>query len=298
VTFDWIFLAGVLTALAAAARSTYSPCGLSMLSSITPFGERSRGHRYGVTATWFVVGALIGGVTLGAGTAVLSVVASGVGVTSHPVAVSIIAAIFAVAAAAVDADVFGDWLPVVRRQVDENWLSRYRPWFYGAGFGWQIGVGVVTYVMTAAVFLLVLLGALTGQPLAAVTLGAIFGLARGLTVLLTSRAATPQRLRSLHLRLAQSGPTVRGVMIAVEIAVAAVALAEEWLIAGIGAAAIAGATVIWSAHRWTSPSMAMGVNPVVSGDAAGGPVASVPVAIGRAASRTLVNTQVSDRRAT
>jgi hypothetical protein len=236
-----------------------------MLSSITPFGERSRGHRYGVTATWFVVGALVGGVTLGAGTAVMSLVASGLGLPSHPVAVSIIAASFALAAAAVDAGMFGDRLPVVRRQVDDAWLSRYRPWFYGAGFGWQIGVGVATYVMTAAVFLLVILGALTGQPLVALALGALFGLARGLTVLLTSRARTPDRLRSLHLRLAQAGPIVRGAVIAVEIAVAAVALAEEWLLPGIlVAGSVASATLIWSVHRRILRSTERGNAPVVN----------------------------------
>ena len=46
---------------AAAARSTWSPCGLSMLSSITPFGEHGRRHRYAVTATWYLVGAVAGG---------------------------------------------------------------------------------------------------------------------------------------------------------------------------------------------------------------------------------------------
>ena len=43
-----------VTAVAAAARSTWSPCGLSMLSSITPFGEHGRRHRYAVTATWYL----------------------------------------------------------------------------------------------------------------------------------------------------------------------------------------------------------------------------------------------------
>ena len=51
--------------VAAAVRSTWSPCGLSMLSTITPFGERGRGHAYRATATWFVVGAAGGGATLG-----------------------------------------------------------------------------------------------------------------------------------------------------------------------------------------------------------------------------------------
>jgi hypothetical protein len=54
-----------LTAVAAAARSTWSPCGLSMLSTITPMAERSRGRRWGLTALWFVLGAVLGGATLG-----------------------------------------------------------------------------------------------------------------------------------------------------------------------------------------------------------------------------------------
>ena len=52
-------------AVAAAVRSTWSPCGLSMLSTITPFGERAKGHSYRATAGWFVVGATVGGATLG-----------------------------------------------------------------------------------------------------------------------------------------------------------------------------------------------------------------------------------------
>ena len=40
-------LAGVV-AVAAAIRSTWSPCGQSMLSTITPLGEAGRGNRFGV----------------------------------------------------------------------------------------------------------------------------------------------------------------------------------------------------------------------------------------------------------
>ena len=36
-----------------------------MLSSITPFGERGRHNRFGVTATAFVIGAISGGTALG-----------------------------------------------------------------------------------------------------------------------------------------------------------------------------------------------------------------------------------------
>ena len=61
-----------VVAVAAAIRSTWSPCGLSMLSTITPIGERGRNHRYYSTATWFVLGAVLGGATLGLGTALLA----------------------------------------------------------------------------------------------------------------------------------------------------------------------------------------------------------------------------------
>src|ERR1044071_9362159 len=56
-----LVLLALIVAVAAATRSTWSPCGLSMLSTITPMAEQSRGHRYGVTATWFILGAGLGG---------------------------------------------------------------------------------------------------------------------------------------------------------------------------------------------------------------------------------------------
>ena len=61
----WVAVLGVIVALAAAVRSSWSPCGRSMLSSITPIGERGRGNRYGATATGFVIGGLVGGACLG-----------------------------------------------------------------------------------------------------------------------------------------------------------------------------------------------------------------------------------------
>ncbi len=129
-------------------------------------------------------------------------------------------ALAAAVTAAIDAGVFGELIPIWRRQVDDQWLARYRNWVYGAGFGWQIGVGVATYIMTAAVFLVVLLAALTGNPVAAVALCGLFGLARGLAVLLTARADSPAQLRALHRRFDQAGPAVRVAVIAVQAGVA------------------------------------------------------------------------------
>ena len=61
MTADLAVLVAAVVPVAAAVRSTWSPCGLSMLSTITPMGERGRGHRYRATAAWFVVGAVLGG---------------------------------------------------------------------------------------------------------------------------------------------------------------------------------------------------------------------------------------------
>jgi hypothetical protein len=246
---DLLLGVGLVVAVGAAGRSTWSPCGLSMLSTITPFGERSRGHRYPATAAWFVLGATLGGVTLGAATAVLAEGASAGRLGGHPGPVAVIAALAALAAAGIDAGAFGEVLPVIRRQVDDGWLGRYRPWVYAGGFGWQVGVGVATYLMTAAVGLLVVLGALTASPARALLICTTFGLARGLTVFLTSTAPDPFRLRALHARLDRFGPPVRRAVIGLQIAAAAALMAAVWLPAGLIVLGAAGAGAVLMGAR-------------------------------------------------
>ena len=145
-----VFVLGLVVALAAAVRSTWSPCGQSMLSQLTPVGEASRGYRYRTTAIWFVLGAVVGGATIGAVMAALAAAVSAIGATST--ALLGIAAGLAVLGATVDSGVLGFMPPFFKRQVNEYWLSKYRAWVYGSGFGWQIGAGVTTYIMTTAVF--------------------------------------------------------------------------------------------------------------------------------------------------
>jgi MFS family permease len=209
----------IVVAIAAAVRSTWSPCGLSMLSTITPLGERGRGGRFGVTAAWFVVGSVIGGLTLGAAGAGLAAA-----VASWHLSASMAAAAAAVAAtitAASDAAPARWQLPIHRRQVNEVWLDRYRPWVYGLGFGWQIGAGLTTYIMTAAVYLTVVLAALSGDPLLALGAGAAFGLVRGLAVYAGRDLATPEALRRFHRRFTAVGPTVGLALVGVQAMVAA-----------------------------------------------------------------------------
>jgi len=117
-----------------------------MLASITPLGERSRGFSWGLTASAFAVGAVAAGAAGGAIGGALGSLAPGGGWRT--------AAGLAVLAAAVcfDGTRLGRRLPTSRRQVNEDWLGRYRGWVYGVAFGAQLGAGLATVVTSAAVY--------------------------------------------------------------------------------------------------------------------------------------------------
>jgi hypothetical protein len=221
---------GIAVALAAAVRSTWSPCGQSMLSQITPFSERARNHRFGVTAGWFVAGSVAGGATLGV-IAGLGAAAAAAADLSTDTALAILA-VLAIVAAAVDGGVFGVRPPFFRRQVNEDWLPRYRGWLYGVGFGWQVGVGIATYIMTAAVFLSVAAGVLTASPAAAFGIAVLFGLVRGLTVFMTAKVQSPAQLASFHRRFDAWGEPIRRSVITLELVVALCAAGVAW--GGVG----------------------------------------------------------------
>lgn len=235
-----VALAAVV-AVAAAARSTWSPCGLSMLSTITPMAERSRGRRWGLTAAWFILGATLGGATLGA----LAVAcASVVGLLDLPArAVLGTAAVLALVTAGMDLGI-GTRMPHHRRQVDELWLDQFRSWVYGIGFGFQIGTGLMTYIMTAAVYLTVMMAALTGSAVTAMALALLFGATRGAAILLGAGLTEPDRLRRFHRRFEALGPTVRLGVIGVQIAVAVVASGAAWGALGAVTAAVFGVAAV------------------------------------------------------
>ena len=232
-------------AIAAAAYSTWSPCGQSMLSQLNPVSERARGQRFAVTATWFVVGALAGGATLGAAMLALAFAVEALGVGGAAAAGA--AAVIALVGAASDAHALPWSPPFHRRQVNEDWLPHYRGWLYGVGFGWQIGTGVATYIMTAAVFVMIAVGALTASPVVAFAVAIVFALARGVVVLATARFTGFDALATFHRRFHALGPIVRRAVIAVQVAVAIVAAAAVggW-IGLVATAAVAGAALLLS----------------------------------------------------
>jgi hypothetical protein len=239
--------AALIVAVVAAVRSTWSPCGVSMLSSITPMGERARGNRYGTTVSWFVLGSVLGGLSLG-------LIGAGGAVLVRAIQPSegtawVVALLAAAVTLASDLRIGGLRLPAHPRQVDRRWLDLYRSWVYGLGFGWQLGVGVSTYVMTSAIYLMVVLAALTGEPLVALAVVGGFGIIRGFSILLGAGATTPHNLSTLHQRIERLRPVSR--FMAVGFQAAFVSVVAGWLAGpavGLAAAAIVGA-VVWSKRR-------------------------------------------------
>src|SRR5687768_13743242 len=109
---------GSVVAGAAAIRSTWSPCGLSMLSTITPLGEAGRRHRYGSTAAWFIAGAVLGGATLGLGAAALAAAVGALDLS--PEGALGTAAVLTCVTLASDLHAGGFRLPSHTRQVNES----------------------------------------------------------------------------------------------------------------------------------------------------------------------------------
>ena len=175
-----------------------------MLSSIHPLGERGKGNRFAVTATAFVVGATVAGATLGALLGALGIL---VGLVVDGTAAVAIVALAALAGAVYERS--GRRLPSIPRQVDENWLHEYRGWVYGAGYGFQLGAGVLTYITSAAVHVALVAAVLAGHPLGALAIGTAFGLTRGLSLVPARRIESPAQLVSFHRRLQRSAGTTR-----------------------------------------------------------------------------------------
>lgn len=221
-----LLILALAVAAVSAARGVWSPCGLSMLSAITPMTEAGRGNRFNVTAGWFVLGAIVGGLSLGvlAAGAAAGLAALELATTSRVG----IAAALAMACASIDLGIFGIDLPLFKRQVNDAWLRRYRSWVYGSGFGWQIGFGVATYIMTAGVLLTIALAVLTASPVQAVAIGLTFGLIRGSAVFIGRSATSPAALGDIHQRLDAAAPTARAAAAGVQVLTAAVFAGVAW----------------------------------------------------------------------
>jgi hypothetical protein len=194
-----------------------------MLSSITPFGERGRNARWWLTVSAFVVASMLGGAVSGS---VFGIIGQALGATVDPSAAVLGALVVGVVGVALAFDLRGGTIPLPswRRQVNEDWLTQYRGWIYGAGFGFQLGLGLVTFITAGAVYGTFGLALLSGSALGGLVIGLAFGLTRGLSILTTAGVRQPADLRSFHRRMQDWLPIAKGAEIAVQVVVMAVAV--------------------------------------------------------------------------
>jgi len=171
-----------------------------MLSSIHPFGERSRNNSFLSTALAHIIGSGLGGTALGLVSGAVGLIVTAALSPSETVRTVVVVGA-AAAGALFEASRTERLLPTRSRQVDENWIQTYRGWVYGGGFGAELGFGVSTIITTALVHVLVVAMILHGSFVAAIVMGALFGLVRGLTILAASKVDSPEALRTFHRRL-------------------------------------------------------------------------------------------------
>lgn len=188
-----------------------------MLASISPVGEASRQQRWPVTAIAYTLGSTAGGGLIGAALgglgAALVTLLPALGTALRPAWLLVALGVLLLLGAAIDAG----WIPARlagwQRQVDERWLTTYRGWVYGAGFGLQLGAAVLTIVSTTATYAMLLTALLSAEVATGALIGATFGLVRAVPLLLTRGVRTPEQLRELHVRIERVTATVSRVTV-------------------------------------------------------------------------------------
>src|SRR3954452_16446008 len=195
-----------------------------MLGSITPLGERGHHRRWSATVVWYFVGSVLGGAVIGGLLGAIGAAAAALGLELSGTAVLVVVAVLALVGVAFDLRLGGLRLPTIKRQVNEDWLVRYRGWVVGVGFGFQLGLGVGTVVTTATLYVALATALLAGSLPAGLGLGLVFGFARALPLLAARNVDSAPKLRTQHLRVAAWAPRVHTCAVSAMIVAAVVAI--------------------------------------------------------------------------
>lgn len=202
-----------------------------MLTSISPVGEAGRGQRWAITVAAFTLASTVAGAAVGGALGLLGAGLAGASLLGawSPAIAAMVLGVLALAGASVDAGRLPLAVPSWQRQVDERWLTSFRGWVYGIGYGAQLGSAVLTVVPTAATYVAfaaaLLVAGVSGQVLAGVAIGATFGLGRALPVLATARWRDPERLRTAFHRFDAGRTRAAAVTVTGQLVVAAGAVA-------------------------------------------------------------------------
>jgi hypothetical protein len=150
--------------------------------------ERGRNRKWLRLFVGYVVGSAAGGAATGAIAGLIGVVITLSTTVRLAAAAVVVVTAFGADAMGWSANAFG-----LRRQVQEEWRYRYRPFVTGVGYGVQLGTGFATLVGSFSMIAWVVLAMLTGSLPYALAVGVVFGVARALTLAparrITDRAA-------------------------------------------------------------------------------------------------------------
>ena len=212
----------MLTVLAIAAfvaglTGSWSPCGLSMLSTLGPTGHTGGRPTTAAACAAFVPGALAGGVvTFGLVALAGSLLGGGPTALGAGALVALVAALLEVRGTRI--------VPQIRRQVPEHWRRVLPLPLAAVGYGVLLGLGFTTFVLTFAVPALAGICLAVGQPAVGLAVGLAFGAGRALpVVVLAPLAAHPVGIRAGELMAERPG-ILRGFRAADALAMAACAL--------------------------------------------------------------------------
>lgn len=183
-----------------------------------------------MTTGFYIAGCLVAGTATGA---VFGTLGDLIGASSskHGTTALLLLLCAAVIGLALEAGVLGLRLPSVRRQVNDEWLYTYRGWFYGFGFGLQLGCGVATIVTTSSVYVAYAAALLTGSAWQGAAIGGALGLTRGLIQLKSRGISSPQAL--LQLSAALESTSLRAGRWSLASQAAIVSLTAVWLVVAV-----------------------------------------------------------------
>lgn len=151
------------------------------------------------TAVAYVVGSVLSAVLVGAMLGGIGALLPDKVRASAPVLGGL--AVLLVVGLVLDVRSGGHGVPSWRRQVDREWIGRYRGWVTGLGFGLQLGLGFVTIITSTTTYAVLAAEVLTGRWWAGAVIGLTFGLVRALPLVLVRSVDTPQQLHEVFARL-------------------------------------------------------------------------------------------------
>ena len=192
-----------------------------MLSTITPLSERAKGHSYRSTATWFIARRRGRGRHAGCGHGPPGLRRPAPSISRRRLIGPLPSGPPCWPPRPTPASVGCGFRSTAGRSTSGGSTSTAPGSTEPASAG-RSGTGCPPTSPRAAVYLMVVLGALTAAAPVALAIGVGFGLVRGLAVLLTRHLTDPDGLRAFHRRFTEVGPHVGRAVVVVELASAVV----------------------------------------------------------------------------